>query len=101
MGMREKLIELIKTASSTCPDGIHKCTDCEYYEKDACGNPCNDQKRIADHLIANGVTIPVRCKDCKKRYNPKECPMCVRVYGEQHDVTHNDGYCDRGERKTE
>jgi hypothetical protein len=21
--------------------------------------------RIADHLIENGVTIPVRCKDCK------------------------------------
>ena len=56
---------------------------------------------IADHLIANGVTIPVRCKDCKKRYNPKECPMCVFVYGEQHDVTHDDGYCDRGERRSD
>lgn len=25
---------------------------------------------LADHLIANGVTIPVRCKDCKW-YNRK------------------------------
>lgn len=43
----------------------------------------------------------VRCKDCQKRYNPKECPMCVRVYGEQHDVTNDDGYCDYGERRTD
>ena len=57
--------------------------------------------KIADRLIANGVTIPVRCKDCRKRYNPKECPMCVRVYGEQHDVTNDDGYCDYGERRTD
>ena len=47
------------------------------------------------------ATFPVRCKDCRKRYNPKECPMCVRVYGEQHDVTHDDGYCDRGERRSD
>lgn len=41
----------------------------------------------------------VRCKECRKRYDPKGCPMCVVVYGEQHDYTHDEGYCDRGERK--
>ena len=41
----------------------------------------------------------VRCKKCRKRYDPNECPMCILVYGEQHDFTHAEGYCDRGERK--
>lgn len=45
MGMREKLIELIQSAVSGCAT---------YWAG-----------LIADHLIANGVTIPVRCKDCK------------------------------------
>ena len=42
MGMREKLIELQMQAKI----GWTKA-------------------EFADHLIANGVTIPVRCKDCK------------------------------------
>ena len=49
-------------------------------------------------VLPNMVEV-VRCKDCHKRYNPRECPMCVFVYGEQHDVTQAEGYCDRGERK--
>ena len=56
---------------------------------------------VADYLLDNNVVPVVRCKDCKKRYDPKECPMCVFVYGEQHDVTHDDGYCDRGERRSD
>ena len=47
----------------------------------------------------NDSEIVIRCKECKKRYNPYECPMCIIVYGEQHEFTHADGYCDRGERK--
>ena len=43
---------------------------------------------LADHLIANGVTIHVRCKDCWKRGNPNECPMCEE---QEHDV-YQDGY---------
>ena len=59
----------------------------------------------AIEIIQNAPTVDavevVRCKDCRKRYNPKECPMCVRVYGEQHDFTQENGYCDRGERRSD
>ena len=41
MGMREKLIELLEDVWSA-----------------------DTWEEIADYLIANGVTIPVRCKDC-------------------------------------
>ena len=68
MGTREKLIELIKEG-----DGGYDFVSVEL---------------IADHLIANGVTIPVRCKDCWKRGNPNECPMCEE---QEHDV-YEDGY---------
>ena len=52
MGMREKLIELLR--------------NCPYRPR-----PNMMWELIADHLIANGVTIPVRCKDCKY-YRRKE-----------------------------
>ena len=41
--MREKLIEILLGWG-----GLSNCAE-----------------DMADHLIANGVTIPVRCKDCK------------------------------------
>lgn len=44
IGMREKLIELLSGFS------IDTAEDVEF---------------VAEYLIANGVTIPVRCKDCK------------------------------------
>ena len=42
--LKEKMVKL-----------IHHCTSCE---------ECRDED-IADHLIANGATIPVRCNDCE------------------------------------
>lgn len=86
--MREKLIELLKEAM-VLSDGICRIV----------GN--TQAVAIGHYLFAHGVTIPVRCKDCKKRYEPNECPMCVRVYGEQHDFTQENGYCDRGERRSD
>lgn len=95
--MREKLIELLCKAHNAVTD---RCIENGSWSK--WGMSYAEQLETeADSLIANGVTIPVRCKDCRKRYNPKECPMCVRVYGEQHDVTNDDGYCDYGERITD
>jgi hypothetical protein len=55
----------------------------------------------------------VRCKDCKHRGNVDECPMCYSQEYEfdegdgymcsgsvDHDNTHDDGFCDKGEGKT-
>lgn len=55
MGMREKLIELIGQAQD-CGCDVTDVVEMNYVENDA----------LADHLIANGVTIPVRCKECWK-----------------------------------
>ena len=86
--MREKLIELIQSAVGGCAT---------YWAS-----------LIADHLIANGVTIPVRCKDCK-RWKPGDsfsgdslddmqrigrCPI-MRFGRREND------FCCEGERRTD
>lgn len=53
--MREKLIELLEKSPY-----LDVLGGWEFYE------------RAADHLIANGVTVPVRCKDCDS-YNKEGC----------------------------
>lgn len=63
--MREKLIELLMQAKI----GWTKA-------------------ELADHLIANGVTIPTRCKDCKKEW----CYLRQELGPE--------GFCSAGERET-
>lgn len=88
--MREKLMDIVCESIAT--------DRCVAY----CSHPhCGLVHTVVQKLIANGVTIPVRCKDCKKRYKPNKCPMCILVYGEQHDFTQENGYCDRGERRTD
>ena len=66
-------------------------------------------KALKEEPTMDAVEV-VRCKDCKHRGEEIICPMC---FGEQiewdddgyseidwflHDHTHNDGFCDRGER---
>lgn len=41
----------------------------------------------------------VRCKDCIKRYDTDECPMCFLNRGLYVECTEDDGFCDLGERK--
>ena len=41
----------------------------------------------------------VRCKDCIRRYDTDECPMCFLIEGNYCDYTNENGFCDRGERK--
>ena len=41
----------------------------------------------------------VRCKDCIRRYDTDECPMCHLSEGKYYEYTNGNGYCDRGERK--
>ena len=82
--MREKLIELAKDTRANA--AWHRWG----YEE------------IVDHLIANGVTIPVRCKECKHwsdgvsgcTEHVKCCKIGFYMVGEN-------GYCVYGERRTD
>ena len=76
MGMREKLIYLAHDYFDSVP----------WYADIADLNP----EELIDHLIANGVTIPVRCKDCKMEYG---CRV-AQWLGEN-------GFCSYGERRTD
>jgi hypothetical protein len=87
MGMREKLIELIRKADKEDNESLTQ--DVHY-------------AFMADFLISNGVTIPVRCKDCKHwadgvngcTEHVKCCKIGFYMVGEN-------GYCVYGERRTE
>ena len=96
MGMREKLIELLEEC-----DILKLCTidlegncpsSCEHIDVPDCG-----KSRLAQYLIANGVTIPVRCKDCKwwKDW------YCTNVNGANTSIVNGDWYCCAGERRTD
>ena len=82
MGMREKLIELLTDAMPSC-----------YSDTFA--------SQIAVHLIANGVTIPVRCKDCKEWLRNRGVVDSPNGHCFYHE-THMNGYdfCSYGERRT-
>lgn len=41
----------------------------------------------------------VRCRNCIRRYDTDECPMCFLSGGQYYEFTRDDGFCDRGERK--
>ena len=83
---REKLIELIKRIDGVCPkEG--DCKECEFCNLDECYFPAK-----ADYLLANGVTIPVRCDDCRLHMN---CPREEQFYM----VKAKDRYCCLGERR--
>ena len=41
----------------------------------------------------------VRCKDCIRRYDTDDCPMCFLIEGKYYEYTNGNGFCDRGERK--
>ena len=57
-----------------------------------------DAKQIADAPTVDAVPV-VRCKDCIRRYDTDECPMCFLSEGQYYEFTRDDGFCDRGERK--
>ena len=90
---REKLIELIRMPVTIFPDAVispHITFTLPYAED------------LADHLIANGVTIPVRCKDCRKCHTHKDFitgqPVYkCRLWNGSSDVD-ADMFCDAGER---
>ena len=63
----------------------------------------NDGIDIAWNKIDQAPTIDavpvVRCKDCIRRYDTDECPMCFLIKGKYCEYTNENGFCDRGERK--
>jgi hypothetical protein len=84
MGMREKLIEILSV-----PIYPHELVD--------------PIEAVADYLIDNGVTIPVRCKDCKKRFVPFECGLWQGMVNGNHWFLSKDDdfWCAYGERRTD
>lgn len=69
--MREKLIKLLQCSPT-----------------DIMGN--HGIGALADHLIANGVTIPVRCKEC--RYYTEYDEYC----GFWGECRHPEHFCEEG-----
>ena len=63
----------------------------------------NDGIDIAWNKIDQAPTIDavpvVRCKDCIRRYDTDECPMCFLIEGKYCEYTNENGFCDRGERR--
>ena len=53
---------------------------------------------IEEMPTIDAVTV-VRCKDCIRRYDTDECPMCFLIDGKYYEYTNENGFCDRGERK--
>ena len=80
---RDRLVELLEKADDEQAEKNPKTME-EFY-----GN-------IADHLIANGVTIPVRCKDCKYLMFSDMYGECKKGY---LGVVLPDNYCSYGVRK--
>lgn len=78
MNTREKLIDLITGFYGVDP---------MYYGVET--------QPLADHLIANGVTIPVRCNDCK--YFDVYRLECHN--GRLNGIAWMDGFCSNGERR--
>lgn len=61
-------------------------------------------ERVADHLIENGATIPVRCGECKyyeevEYYHPTDKETFKNVCRLYHRQMHQDDYCSYGQRK--
>ena len=53
---------------------------------------------LSDAPTVDAVEV-VRCKDCIRRYDTDECPMCYLSEGKYYEYTNENGFCDRGERK--
>ena len=83
MGMREKLIELLEH------------DDCPIFMVFG-----DNMEGLADYLVANGVAIPVRCKECKHWKNEiNGCTEDKRFCDIGFYMVHKDGFCSYGERE--
>lgn len=90
MGMSEKLIKLLNEVQ-------------DYGTKNTYGErsitvESKGNKTIADFLVANGVTIPVRCKDCKYMEKTPDGLRWCDVWSGINGMG-DEGFCNYGERK--
>lgn len=90
--MREKLIELLNKVQ----DYGTKNT----YEECSITVESKNNKTVADFLITNGVTIPVRCEDCKHWVCDDDVGYCDNPDGLDNYAKPND-FCSYGERNTD
>ena len=78
-------------------DGLWERLNYEPWEHNA------DRDEIALPIVNAAPTVDavpvVRCKDCIRRYDTDECPMCFLIEGKYYEYTNENGFCDRGERK--
>ena len=70
------------------------CKGCVRYGTDLSCENCV----VNDAPTIDAVEV-VRCKDCIRRYDTDECPMCYLSEGKYYEYTNENGFCDRGERK--
>ena len=84
--MREKLIELLDDIQMRG----ETYTDYEIYGMRLPNTISNEE--VADHLISNGVTITVRCKECKKQEICRATNIWAVAPGDEW-------FCADGERK--
>ena len=55
--------------------------------------------------VVHGRWVPTKapfmneCKDCIRRYDTDECPMCFLIEGKYYEYTNGNGFCDSGEKK--
>ena len=85
MTYRETLLKVLESAESAI---YWNSSDKGFIEK------------VADHLIANGVTIPVRCRECKDLI-PESITVCRHCALTGMQVVDEDDFCSYGERRTD
>ena len=99
---REKLIELLSAVS--CKGNGESLGSCPDRKYGLCGEVAKLSycviQNIANHLIANGATIPVHCKDCTHS-DTISCSDGMVWCSRMCRYMKEDGFCSLGERKTD
>ena len=72
---------------------------CERCGAKAVGECSDECVLFMENLLTIDAVPVVRCKECRRRYDVDECPMCVLHRDGYFEYTADDGFCDRGERR--
>lgn len=100
--IRKTIVKLISSCACEGPgESLGSCPDRKFGQ---CGEVANLSycviQNLTNHLMAHGVTIPVRCKDCdrfcpeeiRKAYNTEK--FCMRTGW----VVKDDDFCSRAQK---